>query len=205
MGESLKGLPPNWVKAQKEWAKETPVERGGVLFMGTSVLAKWNVAESFPKLRCLNRAVSGSLSIDWMYKYGPIRDYINPEAIVWYGGDNDIAKGLGFEYTFRLLKEMGYSSARLFVLGVKPCPQRWEFRDQQQVLNNKMAMLCQMMPRATFINIWPLFLKHYEDEGGITSAPDHSLVVEDGLHPNRKGYALMKMALDPYLSHLVRE
>ena len=75
-------------------AQSASAPQGPILFAGSSTIELWNLDESFPGLKTINKGVGGSQfsdSLRW-----EDRDVIafKPRLVVGYSGDNDIAAGV---------------------------------------------------------------------------------------------------------------
>src|SRR5882672_12560139 len=89
--------PEAWEPSIKKFEKsdrQHPPEKGGVLFVGSSSIRIWeSLAEDFPAVKVLNRGFGGSEIADSTYYAGRIIVPYRPRMIVFYAGDNDLAKG----------------------------------------------------------------------------------------------------------------
>ena len=88
--------PSRWEKTIREfetWDAKNSFPANAVLFVGSSSIRSWPTQNSFPNLPVINRGFGGSqisdvnqFTIRIVIKYAPC-------LIVFYAGDNDIAKG----------------------------------------------------------------------------------------------------------------
>ena len=70
-----------------------PVPSGGILFLGSSSIRMWNTGDWFPDLPVLNRGFGGSQISDSLYFLDQLVFKYEPKTLVFYAGDNDIARG----------------------------------------------------------------------------------------------------------------
>ncbi len=75
--------------------------RGSIVFLGSSSIRLWNtLATDFPGRAVVNCGFGGSTLRDWIY-YGPeLITLFEPDAIVMYCGENDLARGEKPEVVF---------------------------------------------------------------------------------------------------------
>src|SRR5690606_21765959 len=74
--------------------RERPPAPGGVLFVGSSTIVHWNIADSFPDLPTSKRGFGGSKLSDSLYYADRIILPYQPRVIVLYAGENDLAGGV---------------------------------------------------------------------------------------------------------------
>ena len=88
--------PARWEKSMARFAsadeKHLP-ELGGIVFVGSSSIRLWKLAEYFPKLEPLNRGFGGSEICDSLHYFDTLVTKHEPKAVVLYAGDNDVARG----------------------------------------------------------------------------------------------------------------
>src|SRR5262245_45947174 len=70
-----------------------PAIKHGVLFVGSSTIRLWPTKKYFPNLQTINRGLSGSRIPDVYRWFADLILPYEPEIIVFYSGDNDIAGG----------------------------------------------------------------------------------------------------------------
>ena len=103
---------PVWgQQATDKWEKDiaafeaadakSPRPKNAVLFVGSSSIRLWDLKESFPDLRAINRGFGGSEIADSVRYAKRIVIPHSPRIVVFYAGDNDIAGGKSPEQRFR--------------------------------------------------------------------------------------------------------
>lgn len=186
-----------WADAIRQFVEEDRVSEpmvGGVLFTGSSTIRLWNLDHSFGNLRTLNRGFGGSLFQDIVRHAKAIVGPHQPDCIVVYSGDNDIASGLSPEQTaadgLNAIRELRSCAprARIILLGIKPSPARWHYYPTMQQANQLMEMGIQELDRVSFVDLGLILM----DEAGM---PNPKFFVEDFLHLNTLGYELWSTAL----------
>lgn len=188
------------VRKFEEKDKTDPPPKGAILFYGSSTIAKWDVAKSFPGLATINRGIGGT-HISHAVRYADrIAIPYAPKVIVFYAGDNDLAAKKtpeqvdgDFRSFVTTIREK-LPDTRILFLSIKPSLLRWNLWPTIREANAKVAEYCKTGPKLSFLDIAPATL-------GKDGKPDPDLFLKDGLHLNEKGYAawsaLLKPLLDP--------
>lgn len=185
--------PPFWndVQAFKKHDSIAMPTHYKTLFIGSSSFTKWKTLEQdLPEYAPLNRAFGGSTLPDVIRYRKDIIDKYNPERIVIYCGENDVASsnavtGKIVLERFRLLYQQireKFPTIDIYYISLKPCPLRWDMRDRMLDANYRIADFCKKQKHTYFISIWNQMLEN--------SKPNPSLFIEDSLHMNKKGYEI---------------
>ncbi|HVJ68764.1 MAG TPA: amidohydrolase family protein, partial [Caulifigura sp.] len=96
---SMKGgerSPARWEAALRKHDEANaagPLKTRGVVFNGSSSIVKWDLDKSFPGRGYINRGFGGSETSDAVHHARRLLQPLKPKIIVFYEGDNDIAKG----------------------------------------------------------------------------------------------------------------
>src|SRR3954463_3274361 len=69
------------------------VKPGGVVFVGSSTIRKWDLGQSFPEVHALNHGFGGSQMKDAVRYEKQLVSALQPRLVVLYSGDNDIESG----------------------------------------------------------------------------------------------------------------
>jgi quinoprotein glucose dehydrogenase len=166
---------------------ENPPAPGGVLFVGSSSIVLWDVAKGFPDAPALNRGFGGSMVSDVNHFFDRVVTPYAPRKIVFYSGDNDVAKGMTAaeilaEYrTFLDKVAAALPEAEVLVVGIKPSLARWDKWPVMQEVNAGVAAIAAEREHVEFLDVAPVMLK-------ADGLPDEALFVRDGLHMNETGY-----------------
>ena len=179
-------------------AQSASPSQGQILFVGSSTIELWNLDESFPGLKTINKGVGGSEfsdSLRW-----EDRDVIayKPRIVVVYSGDNDIAAGVTpqevatrFEQ-FATRLHTALPRTKLVVISVKPSVLRWALVDKMRAANTLIKAYAAKQDYIDYIDIDPLML-------GSDGRPRRELYVSDGLHLTPEGYKIWNAAVLPHL------
>ncbi|MBI1226112.1 MAG: hypothetical protein GC192_12825 [Bacteroidetes bacterium] len=176
--------------------------KGGVLFVGSSSFRMWNtVAEDFAPLPVINRGFGGSTTPEVIHYAQRIVYKYEPNVIVYYCGENDIAGDTPPQVAFQNFKkfigetEKNLPNATVVALSAKPSPSRWALWKNFQQFNSMVEQFAQNRPNLRYVDISGLLL-------GANGEPDPALFVEDKLHMNADGYAKWTAVLKPIVTEI---
>lgn len=174
------------------------VEPGGIVFVGSSSIRMWDLEKSFPGKKYLNRGFGGSEIIDSTHFFTELVAKHQPQLVVFYAGDNDIAGGKlpghvreDFQ-AFAKKFAAALPDTKLVYISIKPSIARWQLADKMREANKLIAADCAKNDKFTFLDVWPVML--VED-----GQPRKDIFLEDGLHMNDAGYKLWVELLAPHL------
>ncbi len=194
--------PNRWEPAIQKFEAEdraTPPAKGGVLFMGSSSIARWsNLAESFPDLKVVNRGFGGSDLADSVKYASRVVVPHAPHIVVLYAGENDLNRGVAPDVIasdfgrFSQLIRTSLPAARIVVIGLKPSLLRWKLRDGMRQTNTLIRTRCAADRNCTYVDPWPSMI-------GPDGTPKPEFFVEDGLHMTPEGYKAWTLMLRPHL------
>jgi len=169
--------------------KANPPAPGGVLFLGSSSIRMWDLKASFPELPALNRGFGGSEIADSIHYFDRVVLPYKPATIVFYAGDNDIARGKTAEEVaadFKTFAEKvwaAFPETRIFFIGIKPSTARWNLYPEMKKANEAVRAFSAEESRLTFIDVEPAML-------GEDGTPRKEYLLEDGLHMTEAGYRI---------------
>lgn len=170
--------------------RKSPPALGGVLFIGSSSIRKWDsLSEDFPNKNVINRGFGGSKIPDSIYFFERIVQPYKPSVIVLYAGDNDIGGGHTAQQVFDNFKvfsnlvAMRLPEAKLVFIAIKPSVKRWRLAPEMLEANLEIEKYSKRQPHISYANIWNPMLS---DEG----KPRPELFIADGLHLNAEGYKI---------------
>jgi lysophospholipase L1-like esterase len=161
---------------------------GSILFTGSSSVRMWPTAQAFPGRPVVNRGFGGSHITDLLHYYDELVAPHDPDVIVLYVGDNDVASGLPVE---RVMDEYGkllerlrgdFPHAHVVFLSVKLCNSRWDYREQVMQVNRRVRELHESSAQLHYADVASVLL-------GADGVPDDALFLSDRLHLNAQGYA----------------
>jgi lysophospholipase L1-like esterase len=181
-----------------------PPTQGEVVFVGSSSIARWDVAKSFPDVKGINRGISGSELADTVRLLDRLVVPYAPRVVVVYAGDNDIADGrtsedVAAEFEHLVTKvHTKLPQTRIVFIGLKPSINRWTLVDRMRSANLMIRGYCEHDDRVAFIDVDGAML-------GWDEKPRHELFVSDGLHMSAEGYQVWSFLLRPYLKGVRQE
>ncbi len=175
-----------------------PAKLPRVVFLGDSITDGWRLNEYFTGRDFINRGISGQTTIQMLARFRQDVTPLNPKAVVFLGGTNDIASGISAGQIENNLATMG-DLAR--VHGIRPVfASILPVSDYHKDADPAYQMTVNRPP-ATIqaINRW---LQEYCQSQGFVYLDYYSAMVDsagqmqadlsdDGLHPNSKGYRVM--------------
>ena len=143
-------------------------EQTRVVFAGSSTFRLWeNIAESFPNYEVVNAGIGGSCFED-LYAYKELLiSATNPDVLVIYEGDNDIAHQYedGRTMTVKNITKTAYElflwiksnhpNLEVIILSPKPSPLRWEYLPKYKKVNDELEKLATDFFGFRFVNCWP--------------------------------------------------
>ena len=202
--KARKGDPEAWentIKSFEEQDQLHPPPKGSILFIGSSSINFWStLAQDMSPLSIINRGFGGSYMRD-MVKYLDriVLPYI-PRAIVLFAGTNDttdhrsdtarqIAEGFK---TFAQLVQAALPKVEIYYIAITPTPTRQKFWPIANQANQLIQAYTQNDPYLHFVD----FNHQLLNEQG---KPNRSLYKYDGIHPNKKGYAIWTTAIKSQL------
>ncbi len=155
-------------------------------FVGSSSIARWTtLASDMAPWITHNRGVGGALLPELRKRFANESDPVLPDAIIFYGGDNDIAKGESAADAadqFRQFvdaKMAKMPQVPMLAIGVKPSPKRWAMRGTQRQFDRAVAQTAARTPHLTFLDA---------STGLLISGRPGPYFEPDGIHLSTAGY-----------------
>jgi len=161
------------------------------LFIGSSSFTIWKTLDKdLPEYAPLNRAFGGSTLLDVIRYRKDIIDKYNPEKIIIYCGENDIASSdtVTGKIVLNRFKELHshirekFPTINIYYISIKPSPSRWSMRERMIDANRQIKKYCKKQKNTYYISIWSQMLRN--------TKPNPSLFLKDSLHMNKKGYEI---------------
>ncbi|MDR1681524.1 MAG: GDSL-type esterase/lipase family protein [Prevotellaceae bacterium] len=200
--------------AQEHWRKDmeafrrldaaNPPAQGEILFVGSSTFNLWrDYAAYFPGYTIANRGFGGSSLRDVLYFYETLVKPHAPRQIVVYEGDNDlnndrytVAQFMDDVACFVHLTQICYPDCMVCFVSIKPSPARRTMYAKYEEANRQLRNFCEQAgENIQYIDIWSLMV---DADGEPNDATNYFL--DDRLHLNAAGYALLAAAITPYLT-----
>ena len=178
--------------------KQNPPPQEATLFVGSSSIRLWKLEQSFPERAVINRGFGGSQIADSLHFADRIVLKHRPKTIVFYAGDNDIAKGKSPDRVaadFRKFVKTVHAElpeTRIVFIAIKPSLARWKLADTIQKANKMIQNECEKNEKLAFADVWKPML-------GDDGRPRPELFAKDGLHLNEAGYKVWTEVIEPHL------
>lgn len=192
-GGLLHAGPEKWADAIEAFARrdrESFPEKGGIVFVGSSSIARWHSLErDFAGLPVVGRGFGGSTIADSVHYADRIVIPYAPRAVVFYAGENDIAAGdspakVADDFArFHERVHQALPEARILYISIKPSPSRWRLQPKFAETNALIEKRCAEDPRLAYVDVVDAML-------GPDGKPREELFVQDKLHMNAAGYRL---------------
>ena len=196
---------PNLGRYRDANSKVMPPTKGEsrVVFMGDSITDSWKLAEYFPGKPFINRGISGQTTPQMLIRFRPDVIALKPKVVVILAGTNDLAGNTGptsmeaIEDNLRSMAELAMANGiRVVFASVLPISDHNKNRDGVAIVRST----GRPPEKINAINKWmksyaeqtkQIYLDYFSamaDEKGYLREE----LSNDGLHPNAKGYEIMK-------------
>lgn len=176
-----------------------PPKADGVVFIGSSSIVRWKLAESFPEESFVNRGFGGSQLADSVRYVDRIVIPHRPRVVVLYAGDNDLAAGRTAEQVAADYREFvrrvhaRLPTTRIVYLSIKASLKRWQLADPIRAANAAIERYVRRDSRLSFVDLFQPML-------GEDGRPRADLLDKDELHLSPAGYAIWTERLRPVLA-----
>ena len=193
--------PHRWDKQIAAFEKadqEKAPPQNGILFVGSSSIRYWKVEKSFPGMPVINRGFGGSEISDAIFFADRIIIKHQPRIIVFYAGDNDLARGKSGQQvvadyrTFVKKIRTSLPKTRIIFVAIKPSIARWKLIETIRQANKEIEQITRTDPLQVFLDVDTPMI-------GDDGKPKPELFLKDGLHLNVAGYKLWNSLLRPLL------
>ena len=178
--------------------RDSPPAAGGVLFLGSSSIRRWDLERWFPGSDVTNRGFGGSQIADSVRHFDRLVVPHRPRSIFFYAGDNDIAAGKTAEEvaadfaSFTDLVRSHFPKTKVWFVAIKPSLARWQLWPVMAEANRRIAAACKSDPRLAYVDVATPTL-------GADGRPLAEIFVDDGLHLNDAGYQIWTDIVAPLL------
>ena len=185
--------------------KLTPPASGEsrVVFMGDSITDGWKLDQYFPGQPYVNRGISGQTTPQMLLRFRPDVIDLKPKVVVILAGTNDISGNTGattlttIEENLASMSELAHANGINVVLAsVMPISDYNKDRSGNPVIRSVQRPPAQILALNTWIKnfcaernlVYLDYFTPMADDKGFLKAD----IANDGLHPNAKGYELIK-------------
>jgi lysophospholipase L1-like esterase len=172
-----------------------PPLKNAVLFVGSSSIQGWkSLKADFPEIDVINRGMGGSHMSDLNYYLDDVVFAYQPNAIVVYEGDNDIASGKSPKRVYKdftkFMKQVRAKWPKLpiFFISIKPSIARVGVIENMAEANALIKTYIESQDNLYYVDVFTPML---DDKG----QPRTDIFGHDGLHMNATGYALWTRVL----------
>jgi hypothetical protein len=127
-------------------------------FVGSSSIYRWTtLADDMAPWITRNRGVAGAFLPELRQRFANENAPVLPDAIIFYGGDNDIANGetatAADEFRrFVAVKMAKMPAVPMFVISIKPSPARWLKRPVQLAFDQAVRDTARHTRNLTFVD-----------------------------------------------------
>jgi lysophospholipase L1-like esterase len=200
-GQNAAETPDRWeatIKAFETQDAAEPPPKGANLFVGSSSIRLWKLADSFPDRTCINRGFGGSQLHDVARYADRLVLPHRPKVIVLYAGDNDLAakrtpEQVRDDYVAFVAKiRPALPEAKLVWVAIKPSLKRWALKDAGLKANELVREAQKSDRHSVYVDVWQPML-------GADGLPRSELFVKDGLHLSPAGYEIWAALVRPHL------
>ena len=168
------------------------VNQKEIILFGSSTFRMWgNYEQDLGEKNILNLAFGGSTLSSCRTYFERIFSNYNPKILFFYGGDNDIGRGLNSDQInqefllFATQAAEKLKNTKCFFISIKPSPFRKKFLTEITNTNDKIKNTISTLEKWKFIDICNPMLKAGYDK----------FYDQDQLHMNDLGYSLLSKSL----------
>jgi len=176
----------------------------GILFTGSSSIRMWStLAKDMSPLPILNRGFGGATIPEVLHFSGKYLFQHNPQIIVFYCGENDIAEGQSPEMvyasfkTFTKIIETRLPNTKLVFISMKPSLARWELWEKYKAGNELIQKFISGKSNMLYVEAGETML-------ATNGKVKDDIFIKDGLHMNAKGYKGWANQLKPILEGIYK-
>ena len=205
---------PQWIQTNKyaninKNLMEEKKQASRVIFMGNSITEGWSLLDSafFQTNGYINRGISGQSTSQMLLRFRTDVINLKPRLVVILAGINDIAENAGpYNQVYTLgniqsMIELAHANQiQVILCAILPANKfywRPEIEPAQKVvvLNTALRSLAQSQ-QIPFVDFYTPMV---DDALGLKK-----VFGEDGVHPSRAGYNVMKQLLQPVIQQVVK-
>lgn len=181
--------------------RAAPPAPGATLFVGSSSIRYWDVAEAFPALRTIRRGYGGSHVSDTLHFAERIIVRYRPGLVVFYAGDADVAGGKTAAVIARdtaalvALVHRRLPATPIVVIGTKPSPAHWAHMATIREANRQIRAALAGDRLAAYVDVEAALL-------GPDGQPRADCYTENRLNLNTRGYEAWTSAVRSTIERL---
>ncbi len=178
-----------------------------LLFVGSSSIRKWdNIETFFPEYNVIKNGFGGSQFSDLIFFYDKLIAKFatyDPDVLLIYEGDNDIADGKKPNQVLKDAKHLlsmirkDFPETPVVFISAKPSISRWNLRKKYMAVNKKLSKLCLKNENTAFVDVWNVMLNGDKNIR-------NDLFIEDNLHMNSAGYEIWTLEIMKVLNSIFK-
>ncbi|MEM7147393.1 MAG: GDSL-type esterase/lipase family protein [Verrucomicrobiota bacterium] len=197
------GLMKRWPELRTQWSKEIDADQSAVVFLGDSITQGWGkeFRDLFPGIKLANRGIGGDTTRGMLIRLEEDVLSLNPKAIVFLGGTNDIESGIDPEIIGRnfaaIIAAIKKHNPKVPIILCRTFPSAAERDRPRETIDAVNALYDATVigdPQVTVLDTWTLFA---DENGDMLPADSKDLV-----HLNPSGYKKWAAALHPLFATL---
>ena len=186
-----------------------------VVFLGDSITDGWKLDQYFPGKPYINRGISGQTTPQMLVRFRADVIDMKPKVVVILEGTNDLAGITGpmpveaIEGTIMSIVELAKANHIYVVLSSLTPVNDYEQRDRKPIIQTVRRPPAKILE----LNTW---IKKYAADNGLGYLDYFTAMVDDkgffkaditydGLHPNAKGYEVMKPLAEEAIAKALRQ
>lgn len=203
-----------WIQSSKyaeqnqKIKKQKPLSTS-VVFMGNSITEGWPLLDSafFQSKGYINRGISGQTTSQMLLRFREDVIALKPSVVVLLAGINDIAENAGsyeMQYTLGNITSMielaQSNKIQVILCAILPANKfywRPEIEPAQKVVELNKAL--KSLAKSRKIRFVDFYSPMVDDALGLKKEYG-----EDGVHPSRAGYEIMKRLLQPVIQQVIK-
>ncbi len=195
----------NWGRYREANAKLAPPAKGEdrVVFMGDSITDGWKLDQYFPGMAFVNRGISGQTTSQMLLRFRPDVIDLKPKVVVILAGTNDISFNTGpitldqIEKNYSSMIDLArYNGINVVFASVMPVSDYNKNAQGAPIVRTVQRQPAQILALNEWIKktcaernlVYLDYFSAMVDDKGFLK-PE---IANDGLHPNAKGYELIK-------------
>lgn len=187
-----------------------------VVFFGDSITDSWKLNEFFPNQPFINRGISGQTTTQMLLRFRPDVVNLKPKVVVILAGTNDIAGNTGaipletVEGNLASMAEIARANRiKIVFASLLPISDYNKNKAGEAIVRSFQRPPAQILA----LNQW---LKNYAAQNKLVYLDYYSALVDDkgflkpnvaddGLHPNAKGYEIMKPLAEQAINRALKQ
>lgn len=187
-----------------------------VVFMGDSITDSWKLDEYFAGKPYVNRGISGQTTPQMLIRMRPDVIDLKPKVVVFLAGTNDISGNTGpmtledIQRNLRSMAELAKANGiRVVMASVLPINDYGRRADGTPIVRSGYRPPEKIIALNKWIKDYCAANKHVYLDYFSASVDEKDFLktelAEDGLHPNAKGYALMKPLAEKAIADALKQ